>query len=179
MSLALSAAQIAQLQTPLDVGNYAQAYDLMEAWTAGSTDPDVQLVHTWLLGAADINRGEGPFAALVLAYNQRQGLLRGNPVSEAENQAASNLIGSRVITAAIAKGAIPSFDEVVEFDAQGGKYLYEGVVGNEDTTQTQAANWTGTFLISPFGSVVAAAGDCGELDMRCTPLRRRQRSQGG
>lgn len=80
MSLALTTAQKDQLQALWTANNFPAAYDLMESWTRNSADPDVQLVHTWLLGAADINRGEGPFAALVLAYNQRQGLLRGRPV---------------------------------------------------------------------------------------------------
>jgi hypothetical protein len=81
MSLALSPAQTAQLQALRTAEQYAEAYELLEIWTRDSADPNVQLVHTWLLGAADINRGEGPFAALVKAYNQRQGLLRSRPVS--------------------------------------------------------------------------------------------------
>ena len=150
MSLTLSYAQVAELQAKRDANDYAGAYDLMETWSAGSTDPDVQLVHTWLLGAGDINRGEGPFAALVLAYNQRQGLLRGRPVSEAENQGASNKIAQLILDEAISSSAIPTFARIVEFDAEGGASLYNHLPDG-DTAKAQAANWTGTFLISPFG----------------------------
>jgi Ca2+-binding RTX toxin-like protein len=151
MSMTLTPAQIAELQTKRDANDYAGAYDLMESWTAGSVDPDVELVHTWLLGAGDINRGEGPFAALVQAYNQRQGLLRGRPVSEADNQEASDYIARLVIDHALANSAIPDFEQITRFDAEGGRYLYRDPAYNGDTTQSQAANWTGTFLISPFG----------------------------
>ena len=60
MSLTLTAAQIAELQTKRNAKDYAGAYDLMETWTSGSADPDVQLVHTWLLGAADISSRHHP-----------------------------------------------------------------------------------------------------------------------
>lgn len=151
MSLVLTTAQKDQLQALLTATNYPAAYDLMESWTRNSADPDVQLVHTWLLGAADINRGEGPFSALVLAYNQRQGLLRGRPVSAADNQLASNRIAESIIGDALASSAIPSFAKIVRFDADGGASLYESVSDTNDTAKTNAANWTGTFLISPFG----------------------------
>lgn len=120
MSLTLAAAQATQLQTLRSADKYAEAYELMETWTRDSADPDVKLVHTWLLGAADINRGVGPFAALVKAYNQREGLLRGRPVTDADNQGASNEIARRVINRAIDNSAIPNFAEIINFDAEGG-----------------------------------------------------------
>jgi hypothetical protein len=123
----------------------------MAEWTQDSPDPDVQLVHTWLLGAGDINRGIGPFAALVKAYNQRQGELRGQPVTDEANQEASNFIARLVISDTISKGAIPDFTDIVRFDAEGGKYLYADHPDDGDTAKLNAANWTGTFLISPFG----------------------------
>jgi hypothetical protein len=77
MSLTLTDDQRDQLQDKYDNGLFAEAYELMEEWASESADEDVQLVHTWLLGATDINRGLGPFAALVKICNQRQGQLRG------------------------------------------------------------------------------------------------------
>lgn len=140
------------MQALLDANDYAAAYRLMEAWTSDSTDPDVQLVHTWLLGAADINGGVGPFAGLVKAYNQRQGLLRGRVVTDAENQDASDVIARLVIRRTIDNGAIPAFSDIVDFDADGGRALYAGLTDGQDTAKLYGANWTGTFLISPFGN---------------------------
>jgi hypothetical protein len=113
MNLKLTIEQAAQLQALLDAKDFAGAYGLMEGWTRNSGDPDMQLVHTWLLGAGDINRGEGPFAALALAFNQRQGLLRGRTISIADNQGASNLIAQKVTQHAIDYLEIPALRRFV------------------------------------------------------------------
>jgi hypothetical protein len=55
MSLTLTDNQREQLQDKYDNGLFAEAYELMVEWASESADEDVQLVHTWLLGAARSN----------------------------------------------------------------------------------------------------------------------------
>jgi hypothetical protein len=152
MSLPLTAEQLDQLRPLVDARNYPAAYDLLKEWTADSEDPDVQLFRTWLLGATDVNQGVGPFAALIEAYNNRQGELRGWPITHADNQAASDHIGERFFDELVfPESQIPDMEALVNFEPNGAIYLYEDYPDNHDTAKTEGANWVGTLLISPFG----------------------------
>ena len=170
MSLPLTTEQVAQLRPLVNEANYPAAYELLKEWTNGSEDPDVQLFRTWLLGAADVNRGIGPFAALISAYNMRQGELRGWPISNADNQAASDYIGERFFNDLVFPySQIPDMENLVNFEPNGAIHLYDNYPDNYDTTKTQGANWVGTLLISPFGfdrtNLLLTAGESNaELD---------------
>jgi hypothetical protein len=152
MSLPLSDEQIDQLHPLVTARNYPAAYELLERWTADSEDPDVQLFRTWLLGAADVNQGVGPFAALIGAYNIRQGELRGWPITPADNQAASDHIGDRLFNELVfPESQIPDMEDLVNFEPNGARFFFEDYPDDSDTAKAIGANWVGTLLISPFG----------------------------
>ncbi|MCU7926648.1 MAG: hypothetical protein KZQ97_09430 [Candidatus Thiodiazotropha sp. (ex Dulcina madagascariensis)] len=152
MSLDLTPVQIAQLQPLAAAKDYAAAYGLLKTWTADSTDPDVQLVHSWLLGAPDVNQGVGPFAALIEIYNRRQGELRGWPISEADNQKASDFIADHFLNDMVLKDSkIPDMARIFNFEPEGAKLLYADYPDEGDTAKTEGASWVGTLLVSPFG----------------------------
>jgi hypothetical protein len=152
MSLPLTDEQMSQLRPLVDARNYPAAYDLLKEWTEDVEDPDVQLFRTWLLGAADVNQGVGPFAALIGAYNIRQGELRGWPTNSADNQAASDVIAYRFFHELVyPESRIPDMEVLVNFEPNGARFLFDNYPDDGDTTKTQGANWVGTLLISPFG----------------------------
>jgi hypothetical protein len=164
MSLPLTAEQIAKLQPLVTLENYPAAYELLKVWTADSEDPDVQLFRTWLLGAADVNQGLGPFAALIGAYNMRQGELRGWPITPADNQAASDYIGEQFFNEFVfPESQIPDMEVLVNFEPNGARFLFENYPDDGDTAKSEGANWVGTLLISPFGfdrtNLLLTAGD--------------------
>jgi Ca2+-binding RTX toxin-like protein len=101
----------------------------------------------------------------------RQGELRGWPVSEADNQRASDLIAGHFINEMVlANSEIPDVMEIFRFEPNGAKLLYESYPDDNDTAKQEGASWVGAFLVSPFGfdmTDLLLTQGVSETDMDC------------
>lgn len=110
-----SAAQYEAIRTARDEGRFADAYDLIVRFATDDAGNPLEGVQAealiWFEGAADVNRGVGPFSSFIRTYTSNQSEIRfGSSLSQSELQRASDDIAVAVLANVLLQRSVPTID---------------------------------------------------------------------